>query len=215
MFGVSGYYQGKRSEKADSGYRNPDNDPRGAWITSSYVNPATKEARPNLVYGIKNPITGAIVHHPTHAWKYSQTEHKQHVAENRLYWAKDGDAEYPRLKIYLSDQTGGMVPVDVWDYKSSGTTDDGGAEIKELFGAAVFDTPKPTRLIQRILGIGTTGQGNEIIVDFLLAHVQRLLRFFSRIRRMEVIVVAFLFKSPNRQRQVLWLRSKGSRVLPK
>ncbi|KIO47793.1 hypothetical protein SQ11_15385, partial [Nitrosospira sp. NpAV] len=131
----------KRSEKADSGYRNPDNDPRGAWITSSYVNPATKEARPNLVYGIKNPITGAIVHHPTHAWKYSQTEHKQHVAENRLYWAKDGDAEYPRLKIYLSDQTGGMVPVDVWDYKSSGTTDDGGAEIKELFGAAVFDTP--------------------------------------------------------------------------
>ncbi|MXS84429.1 site-specific DNA-methyltransferase [Nitrosomonas sp. HPC101] len=156
----------KRSEKADSGYRNPDNDPRGAWITSSYVNPATKEARPNLVYGIKNPITGAIVHHPTHAWKYSQTEHKQHVAENRLYWAKDGDAEYPRLKIYLSDQTGGMVPVDVWDYKSSGTTDDGGAEIKELFGAAVFDTPKPTRLIQRILGIGTTGQGNEIIVDF-------------------------------------------------
>lgn len=156
----------KRSEKADSGYRNPDNDPRGAWITSSYVNPATRDARPNLVYGIQNPFTGEIVRHPTHAWKYSETEHKQHVAENRLYWAKDGDAEYPRLKIYLADQTDGMVPIDVWDYKSSGTTDDGGAEIKELFGAAVFDTPKPTKLIQRMLGIGTTGQGEEIIVDF-------------------------------------------------
>lgn len=156
----------KRSEKADSGYRNPDNDPRGPWITSSYVNPATKEARPNLVYGIRNPYTGQDVHHPTHAWKYSESEHKQHVAENRLYWAKDGDAEFPRLKIYLADQTEGMVPIDVWDYKSSGTTDDGGSEIKELFGAAVFDTPKPTRLIQRMLGIGTTGQGEEIVVDF-------------------------------------------------
>lgn len=156
----------KRSEKADSGYRNPDNDPRGPWITSSYVNPATKEARPNLVYGIRNPYTGQDVHHPTHAWKYSESEHKQHVAENRLYWAKDGDAEFPRLKIYLADQTEGMVPIDVWDYKSSGTTDDGGSEIKELFGAAVFDTPKPTKLIQRMLGIGTTGQGEEIVVDF-------------------------------------------------
>jgi adenine-specific DNA-methyltransferase len=156
----------KRSEKADSGYRNPDNDPRGPWITSSYVNPATKEARPNLVYGIKNPYTGAEVHHPTHAWKYSESEHKQHVAENRLHWAKDGDAEFPRLKIYLADQTEGMVPIDVWDYKSSGTTDDGGSEIKELFGTAVFDTPKPTKLIQRMLGIGTTGRGEELIVDF-------------------------------------------------
>lgn len=156
----------KRSEKADSGYRNPDNDPRGPWITSSYVNPATKEARPNLVYGIKNPYTGVEVHHPTHAWKYAESEHKQHVAENRLHWAKDGDAEFPRLKIYLADQTEGMVPIDVWDYKSSGTTDDGGSEIKELFGAAVFDTPKPTKLIQRMLGIGTTGQGEELVVDF-------------------------------------------------
>lgn len=156
----------KRSEKADSGYRNPDSDPRGPWITSSYVNPATKSARPNLVYGITNPSSGLQVHHPTHAWKYSESEHRQHVAENRLYWAKDGDAEFPRLKIYLADQTDGMVPIDVWDYKSSGTTDDGGAEIKELFGAAVFDTPKPTKLIQRMLGIGTTGHGEELIVDF-------------------------------------------------
>ncbi len=156
----------KRSEKADSGYRNPDDDPRGPWITSSYVNPATKSARPNLVYGIKNLSNGKTIYHPTHAWKYAESEHRQHVAENRLYWAKDGDAEFPRLKIYLADQTEGMVPIDVWDYKSSGTTDDGGAEIKELFGAAVFDTPKPTKLIQRILGIGTTGEGEEIIVDF-------------------------------------------------
>jgi len=156
----------KRSEKADAGYRNQDNDPRGPWITSSYVNPATKDARPNLVYGIKNPHSGEIIYHPTHAWKYSVAEHNLHVKSNRLWWGASGDAEWPRLKLYLSEQTDGMVPIDVWDYKSSGTTDEGGAEIKELFGAAVFDTPKPTKLIRRILGIATQGQGDEIVMDF-------------------------------------------------
>jgi len=156
----------KRSEKADSGYKNPDNDARGPWITSSYVNPAMKDARPNLVYGIKNPKTGDEVFHPTHAWKYSLAEHRLHVESNRLWWGASGEAEWPRLKLYLSEQTDGMVPVDVWDYKSSGTTDEGGAEIKELFGAAVFDTPKPTKLLRRILGIATQGHSDEIIMDF-------------------------------------------------
>jgi adenine-specific DNA-methyltransferase len=156
----------KRTEKADSGYRNPDNDPKGAWTTSSYVNPATKEARPNLVYGIINPLTGEAVHHPTHAWKFSLAEHKAHVESNRMWWGGDGSAEFPRLKIYLSDQTEGMVPIDLWDYKSSGTTDEGGSEIKSLFGSAVFDTPKPTKLIKRMLGIATEVSSNDIILDF-------------------------------------------------
>ncbi|MFL1389350.1 site-specific DNA-methyltransferase [Pseudomonas tritici] len=155
-----------RTEKADSSYRNPDNDPKGLWTTSSYVNPATKEARPNLVYGISNPFTKAVVHHPTHAWKFGLSEHKAHVDSGRLWWGSDGSAEYPRLKIYLSEQTGGMVPIDLWDYKSSGTTDEGGGEIKSLFGAAVFDTPKPTKLVRRMLGISTGVANNDIVLDF-------------------------------------------------
>jgi adenine-specific DNA-methyltransferase len=156
----------KRTDKADSSYRNPDNDPKGPWATSSYVNPATKEARPNLVYGIKNPFTNKIVTHPTHAWKFGAEEHKAHLENNRLWWGSDGSADYPRLKIYLSEQTDGMVPIDVWDYKSSGTTDDGGHEIKTLFGAAVFDTPKPTKLIKRMMGIATAVSANHIVLDF-------------------------------------------------
>jgi adenine-specific DNA-methyltransferase len=155
-----------RTSKADANYRNLDNDPKGPWMTSSYVNPATKEARPNLVYGIINPFTGKVVEHPTHAWKFGKDEHKAHVDSGRLWWGSDGAAEYPRLKLYLSEQTDGMVPIDVWDYKSTGTTDDGGAEIKELFGAAVFDTPKPTKLIRRMLGIATKIHSNDIVLDF-------------------------------------------------
>ena len=44
-----------------------------------------------------------------------------------------------------------MVPVDVWSYKETGTTDDGGNTIKDIFGSLVFDTPKPTSLIERII----------------------------------------------------------------
>ncbi len=156
----------KRTDKADANYRNPDDDPKGPWMTSSYVNPATKEARPNLVYGIRNPHTDEVVHHPTHAWKFSEAEQKNHAAENRLWWGADGSAEYPRLKLYLSEQTDGMVPIDVWDYKTSGTTDEGGTEIKELFGSAVFDTAKPTKLIRRMLGIATSPSSSDIVLDF-------------------------------------------------
>lgn len=61
----------KRNEKADSIYSNPDNDPRGVWTSVSYVNPATKDQRPNLAYPLYNPFTGTIVEHPTPVGHYS------------------------------------------------------------------------------------------------------------------------------------------------
>ena len=138
-----------RTAKADSNYANPDNDPRGEWMTASYVNPATKEARPNLSYEIHSPDGRTIVH-PTHAWKYSYEEHLRHVKENRLWWGNDGTAKFPRLKLYKNEMPG-MVPVDFWNYKDTGTTDDGGNTIKSIFGKLVFDTPKPVTLIERMI----------------------------------------------------------------
>lgn len=155
-----------RNEKSDANYSNPDNDPRGPWTTSSYVNPAVKSARKNLVYGITNPFTGEVVEHPTHAWKHSQESCEKHANENRLWWGKDGKAEFPRLKLFLSEQTKGLVPIDLWSYKDAGTTDDGGKEIKDLFGSAVFDTAKPTRLISKMLGIATSKDSGDIVLDF-------------------------------------------------
>ncbi|EBK2060193.1 site-specific DNA-methyltransferase, partial [Salmonella enterica subsp. enterica serovar Typhi] len=93
----------QRNEKSDSIYSNPDNDPRGVWTSVSYVNPATKEQRPNLVYSITNPINGSVVVHPTNAWKYEYSTHEKHVKENRLYWGKNGENTYPRLKKFLSE----------------------------------------------------------------------------------------------------------------
>ncbi len=154
-----------RNDKSDGIYKNPDNDDRGLWTSASYVNPATKEKRPNLVYPIINPFTNTPVEHPTHAWKYEPSEHERHVRENRLWWGKDGNAKYPRLKVFLSESDGGLVPVDFWDYESSGTTDDAGFELKKIFGEMVFDTPKPTKLIKRILKLVTSPTNNDIILD--------------------------------------------------
>ena len=154
-----------RSEKSKSNYSNPDNDPRGSWISSSYVNPATKEQRPNLVYFIRNPFTGKDIEHPTHAWKYDPDTHKQHVEENRLYWGVDGSYEFPRLKSFLNGASEGMVPIDVWHYKQTGTTDDGGNVLKALFGQAAFDNPKPPSLVERAISLSPEDNSSLLVLD--------------------------------------------------
>ena len=150
-----------RTEKANANYSNPDNDLRGLWMTSSYVNPATKDKRPNLVYEIEAP-DGRKINHPTHAWKYSYQEYLRHRNENRLWWGNDGKAKFPRLKNFLQDMPG-MVPIDLWSYKETGTTDDAGNILKQIFGNLVFDTPKPIGLIKKILQLST--KKDSIILD--------------------------------------------------
>jgi adenine-specific DNA-methyltransferase len=153
-----------RTEKADSTYSNPDKDPRGDWTSVSYVSQRTKAQRPNLTYKIKNPITQVLVEHPTNAWKYGVEQHQEHVKENKLYWGPEGGYSYPRLKIFLSEQTDGMVLVNLWKYQETGTVDDGTKELDTLLGSGVFDYPKPTTLIKRMLKI--LGDEDSIVLDF-------------------------------------------------
>jgi adenine-specific DNA-methyltransferase len=154
-----------RNEKADSTYSNPDNDPRGVWTSVSYVNPATKEARPNLSYNLKNPITGSEVIHPTNAWKYEKATYERHVAENRLYWGQEGGHTYPRLKKFLSEMDG-MVPVDLWKHEETGTTDSASKLLENEFGQKVFEFPKPPSLMKRVIGLANFGFKDGCILDF-------------------------------------------------
>ena len=158
----------KRNEKADSIYSNPDNDPRGVWTSVSYVNPATKDQRPNLTYPLYNPFTGAIVEHPTNAWKYEKATYEKHVKENRLYWGKSGENTYPRLKKFLSEMDGGMVPVDLWRQDDTGTTDQASKKLENLLGRKIFDFPKPKELVMRVISLIINGDAGKdsIILDF-------------------------------------------------
>ena len=155
-----------RNEKANSTYTNPDNDPRGVWTSVSYVNPATKDQRPNLVYDIENPISGETVSHDTHAWKYSYETYLAHRDNNRLYWGENGENKYPRLKKFLTEMNGGMVPVDLWSRQDTGTTDEGSKDLESLLGVKVFDFPKPTGLVKRAAKIVTSKNNNDLILDF-------------------------------------------------
>ena len=129
----------KQDAKLDETYSNPDNDPRGSWVSSSYVNPATKEQRPNLVYAVINPHTEEAVNHPTHAWKYSQSTHEKHVRENRLWWGLDRNLRYPRLKNFLSEsEEKGIVPIDLMLADTAGTTDEGTKQLQTVFQSTVI-----------------------------------------------------------------------------
>ncbi len=149
-----------RSEESQDTYDNPDNDPNGPWISVSYVNPASKADRPNLVYSIRNPFTGLNVAHPTNAWKFEPKTHKKHLEENRLWWGKTGELSYPRLKVYMSD---GMVPIDLWPHGFAGTTDQAFKQLEQIMGRGAFETIKPTKLIQRVLELAT--KPNSIVLD--------------------------------------------------
>lgn len=159
------YLRAPRTEKSDSIYSNPDNDPRGVWTSVSYVNPASKEQRPNLTYTITNPITGEEINHPTNAWKYEYSKYLQHVEENRLYWGANGENTYPRLKKFLSEVDDGMVPVNLWKREDVGTTDSASKELANLMGAKVFDFPKSVQLIKEMIFIADPDK-DGIILDF-------------------------------------------------
>ena len=153
-----------RSEESTARYSNPDNDPRGPWKAVDYLNQATPEKRRNLCYDIVNPNTGDIVKNTKKAWKYDPDTHGRHVEENRIWWGRDGRNTVPALKLFLSEVRDGMTPHNWWPHEEVGHTDEAKKEMIGLYGARdVFDTPKPERLLQRILEIATNS--GDLVLD--------------------------------------------------
>ena len=147
-------------------YQNPDNDPRGPWKPVDYWNPVSPERRPNLCYDILNPNTGRVTKNTKKAWKYDRETHATHLAENRLWWGIDGKNTVPALKLFLSDVRQGMTPHNWWPHEEVGHTDEAKKESLELFGPTnAFDTPKPERLLKRILEL-STGPGDLVLDSF-------------------------------------------------
>jgi adenine-specific DNA-methyltransferase len=153
-----------RDEAADARFTNPDNDPRGPWKATPFLNQVAPERRPNLCYPITNPQTGKISNPDKKAWRYEKSVFEKLLAENRLYWGKEGTRDVPDIKTFLSEVREGMTPINFWSHQYAAHTDQANREIKELFGEKIFDTPKPVLLVQRMLEHGT--QGNDIVLDF-------------------------------------------------
>ena len=151
IFGRSGFRLGDlaRTDEHNVNYSNPDGDPKGAWRSGDVRNALV---RPNLMYDITTP-NGNVIHYPPKGWRFSRETFERECSEGKIVFNKD----QTRIirKIYLSEQTG-RVPESIWFSQEAGTTREATGEVSEILGSKEsFDTPKPTRLIQRILQIAT------------------------------------------------------------
>ena len=146
-------------------YQNPDNDARGSWNSATYTCNKTKSERPNLFYPITNPFTGEEVWpKETAVWAYSKEQCMEHVKNNLLFWGVDGAAKFPRFKKLLESHQG-VVNRTLWHYDDVNHTQGASEELKR-FSIVGFATPKPTRLINKMLQIATNPTNDDIILDF-------------------------------------------------
>ena len=151
-----------RTEEQNAPYKNDDNDGKGLWRSDNLL---VKSFSQSGVYPIENPNTGVEYYPPKGScWRASKETMRKWLAENRIYFGKDGKGA-PQLKRYLNEVQQGRVPITWWPFEEVGHNDEANKELSALFEAKTpFDTPKPTRLIKRILQIGSSE--DSIILDF-------------------------------------------------
>lgn len=152
------------TEQQSKVYRNPNNDPKGRWRPV----PMTAQeghATPDQFYEVVTP-SGKTYRPPEgRCWGVAEATYKKLLSEGRIYFGKKGDAQ-PNVIRYLSEVPG-VAPWTWWPSEEVGHTDESKKEIHELFGkTAAFESPKPERLIQRILNIASNP--GDLILDSVL-----------------------------------------------
>jgi adenine-specific DNA-methyltransferase len=150
-----------RTDDANARYSNPDNDPRGPWKPGGLD---AKTYSAEYDYEITLP-SGRVVSPPKGScWRVSKAKFEELVRDNRI-WFGDAGNNVPSIKRFLSEVKQGITPLTVWLYSDVGHNQEATQELKRL-GIYAFETPKPVRLIRRMLQIGTNGDGGEIVLDF-------------------------------------------------
>ncbi len=159
-----------RSEKNNSGYSNPDNDPRGVWTSGTCLATSFSESG---VYELITPNGKKHLPPAGRCWRYSKLKFQELMNDNRIWLGKDGNG-VPRVKRFLSEMPNGVVPQTWLKYEDVGSGQDGTKDLKDKFnGEMVFNFPKPVKLMKFLIdrhknkdaiildffaGTGTTGQ---------------------------------------------------------
>lgn len=148
-----------RSVEQLSKYKNPDNDPKGEYYLEKLsVNTAGGRYSKATDFEIVNPITGERYSSPTGNWRFGKETIDEMIKGGRI----DFSSSLPRYRVYLSEVKQGISANTWWD--NCGQNLHGAKELKELFNSKVFDTPKPTEYIKRMIFLSTNK--NDIILDF-------------------------------------------------
>lgn len=149
-----------RSEKLNASYKNPDNDPRGPWTSGDL---SARNFYGAGTYPINCP-SGRIVAGPPNGmyWRVSKEKFAEMDADNRIWWGADGN-NTPRIKRFLAEVKQGVVPQTLWMHSDVGNTQEAKKEVVALFGSDNFMTPKPERLLARVLHIATNP--GDLVLD--------------------------------------------------
>jgi hypothetical protein len=151
-----------RGVEKDKQYRFEDEN--GVFRPDNYTCNKSAEERPNLYYAITNPNTGDEIWPKTTAvWRYAKATHEENVRKDLVYWGKDGKGKVPAFKRYrhMLRNAEGVVPHTWWGFEEVGHNDEAKKELMAILPemARAFSTPKPTRLLDRILQIGCDETG--------------------------------------------------------
>lgn len=149
-----------RTDEHNVNYSNPDNDPRGPWRSGDVRNSLVRK---NLMYDIPVPSGGPPIKHPPKGWRFSKETFERELAEGKIVFS--ADEKRIIRKIYLADQSG-RVPESLWFSQDVGTTREANREVRAFVESDFFETPKPERLIERILRIAT--QPGDVVLDSFL-----------------------------------------------
>lgn len=149
----------QRNEEQLNAFQNPDNDKRGKWRASDF---SARTYSAKCDYPIIIP-SGRIVYPPaSRSWITNKERFDELVKDNRIWFGIDGNGR-PMQKKFLSEIRKGITPQTWWDRNFAGDNKSARYEIKNIFPENVFETPKPTSLIKRILEVSCQ---NEIVLDF-------------------------------------------------
>lgn len=150
-----------RSDEQNSRYSNPDNDPRGDWKSSDML---VKTYSADYDYEITTPA-GRVVNPPKgRCWRFGRTKYEEMLNDNRIWFGSEGKST-PSVKRFLSEVQQGIVPSTIWFREEVGDNQEATKEIRDLFpDYPPFDTPKPSRLVRRILELSS--DENAIVLDF-------------------------------------------------
>ena len=152
-----------RTAKQNIYYKYDDNDGRGPWRSDNVL---VKTFSASGVFPITNPNTGVEYYPPQGScYRFNKDTADRLLSENRLYFGKDGKGA-PQLKRYLSEVKQGVTSLTLWKREDVGDNQEAKKEVKAFNSESIFATPKPERLIERVLTLGTTP--GDIVLDSFL-----------------------------------------------